>query len=120
MSAGGTIKLLGHQLGWAEVPAVYRSYLGKPAVQPLGALMTVRDWVQAWPLLAEEEATSPTGKPSSVQPLTLRKGSPLTPGVYKTVNSLRTETTPCLSLYPGIQQVLDKSLSNEYMNAYQA
>lgn len=55
----------------------------------MGTLMTVRDGVQAWPLLAEEEAASPSGKPSSISPSHWEKGSPSHPLIYKAVISLR-------------------------------
>lgn len=100
------------------MPAVYMSYQGKPTAQAMGTLMTVRDGIQAWPLLAEEEAASPSGKPSSISPSHWEKGSPSHPLDLQGCHLL--ENNACLCILAYSRCSINVCPMNENMTAYQA
>lgn len=80
--------------------------------------MTVRDGVQAWPLLAEEKATSPSGRPSSISPSHWGKESPLHPSGLQGCHLLEDHACLCILTYSRCS--INVCLMNEHVTAYQA
>lgn len=80
--------------------------------------MTVRDRTQAWPLLAEEEATNPGGKPSSISPSHWENGSPPHPLGLQGCQLLEDHASLCILAYSRCS--INVYPINEHMAAYQA